>query len=304
MGVVLPVILSELLAPPDQSMSAFFGKLLASERSFQTQAIILVVQAIFWATVIPVIRENIIKPFVSKQPWKKHWTALQLRTGEKHLGIKLTNAEAFHFGCDFIAISAQHAVGGALCLPAALGFQTPLTVAMAMHGASCEGGWELQDLVTRLYKLAIQEESFDLFIFFGIHHVMGVGMTIPMNMYYGSDPCYHEFVCMLQFAAFIAIASLNYGYTLDIRTKDGLKKKKASVVVTWVVMAYSRCLRYIVVTAALMKTSYEDGRFGLFWFGVLAHSCMLIINFIFLSVSTKHLIKYMSMVHKPKTNTH
>ena len=41
-------------------------------------------------------------------------------------------------------------------------------------------------------------------------------MVVPMNIALGDDRAYHEFVFLLQGAAFIALATQGYGFTLSL----------------------------------------------------------------------------------------
>lgn len=64
-----------------------------------------------------------------------------------------------------------------------------------------------------------------------IHHAMGLCMVIPMNMYFNNNSHYHEFVFLLQFAAFFALGLSNYGYTLDITTVSGEVSDSPTVII-------------------------------------------------------------------------
>jgi len=46
-----------------------------------------------------------------------------------------------------------------LCLPSTLGLEGRVFTALACHGALCEAGWELQDIVTRVHLRLFQGEK-------------------------------------------------------------------------------------------------------------------------------------------------
>jgi hypothetical protein len=111
---------------------------------------------------------------------------------------------------------------------------------------------------------------------------MGLGMVIPMNILYGSNVFYHEFVFLLQGAAFVALLTQNYGYTLDVHTRIGLAQMRACVSATFATMLYSRLLRYVFIGYQLTSTFYADGHramlcgggFVLFTMGLL--NCLMV----------------------------
>lgn len=67
-------------------------------------------------------------------------------------------------------------------------------------------------------------------------------MIIPMNLHYGSNASYHEFVFLLQFAAFVAMLSSAVGSSLDVSTPAGLFQMRLSVTITLVVMTWRSVL--------------------------------------------------------------
>merc|ERR1712107_221888 len=132
-------------------------------------------------------------------------------------------------------------------------------------GALCEAGWELQDILTRASQRIFQGEKgknqnpFSLLAVLFVHHAMGLSMVIPMNLLYHDNKCYHEFVFLLQAAAFVAMMLQSYGYTLDVKTKKGLFTMKGTLIISWVVILYSRILRFGIVGYRLAETFSMDG---------------------------------------------
>merc|ERR1712232_434435 len=118
----------------------------------------------------------------------------------------------------FQAIIVQHLLGGLLCLPSLVSSAGAVFSSLACHGALCEAGWELQDIVTRVSQRLCQGEKGkrqnpgSLLAVLCVHHAMGLSMVIPMNLLYHDDKHYHEFVFLLQAAAFAAMMLQSYGY--------------------------------------------------------------------------------------------
>merc|ERR1712066_55792 len=110
---------------------------------------------------------------------------------------------------------------------------------------------------------------------------MGMGMVVPMNIVYRDNCHYHEFIFLLQGAAFVACMSQNYGYTLDIKTLSGLRQMKVCVTVTLLTMVYSRFLRYAFVGYKLISTFHADGRTMMLCGGGLVLGLMGLLNILF-----------------------
>lgn len=99
--------------------------------------------------------------------------------------IDFDTETAYEFACLFLAIMVQHGVGGLLCVPAlvpALGVPAHVATALACHGALCEAGWELQDILSRLFQVCCTKEGARnnptaLLVILGIHHTMGLSMA-------------------------------------------------------------------------------------------------------------------------------
>merc|ERR1712187_232119 len=119
-------------------------------------------------------------------------------------------------------------------------------------------------------------------------HAMGLSMVIPMNIFYHDNQYYHEFVFLLQAAAFAAMMLQSYGYTLNVQTEEGLSRMQLTVIVSWVVILYSRLLRFAFVGYRLTQTFYADGNHKIFVVSIVALSLMGLFNLgIFLDASAK-----------------
>jgi len=98
---------------------------------------------------------------------------------------------------------------------------------------------------------------------------MGLSMVIPMNLLYHDNKYYHEFVFLLQAAAFAAMILQSYGYTLNVNTKEGLFRMRGTIIISWVLILYSRILRFGVVGYHLAQTFYMDGNQKMLFVGSL-----------------------------------
>ena len=271
-----------------------------------TQLTLLMLNALMWYAWISFAPKYIFEPYVSAQAWKNHWTHRHERS-LKAMGIEFrSNQDVFVWACGFLAIACQHFVGGALCLPSVLGLGGhTATTALACHGAMCEVGWEVQDLFRSCQELLFEGEGGKaknparILVLKGFHHMLALSMVIPMNLYYRESEEYHEFVFLLQFAAAIAVACTNYGYTLDVNTAGGLAKMKGVVTVTWVVMVYSRVIRFAIVGWSLLGLLRED---RIMYFAGLGALCLMcIFNALITFDATAKLVKFIGMNHKEES---
>ena len=79
-----------------------------------------------------------------------------------------------------------------------------------------------------------------------------------MNIYYAENTYYAEMSMLLQLAAFIAFLCQQYGFTLNVGTQDGLNKMKISVSINFIIIIWSRVIRYAWLWQILMTTVWED----------------------------------------------
>lgn len=116
-----------------------------------------------------------------------------------------------------------------------------------------------------------------------------------MNLYYADNRDYHEFVFLLQVAAFVAMSLQSYGYTLNVKTKAGLFKMKVSIAVSWLTILYSRVVRFAIVGYRLANTFYVDGNLGMLYVGSFALILMALFNFMIFLDATQKLVKFAKM---------
>lgn len=282
--------------------------LIYADQTLETQFVLAAIWACLWFGLIKASAKFIFEPLVASMPWCEQWIRLNQKTFKTAYGVEFkTSKEMFEFGCLFLAIICQHAVGGALCIPSVLGWKGQVVNAMACHGALCEAGWELQDMIERIYQLIFggaagrAKNPTPLLVLLSVHHAMGLSMVIPMNIFYGSNPYYHEFVFLLQGAAFVALASQNYGFTLDVKTASGLKQMKMCVTITLLVTLWSRLLRYSFVGYTLICTYRADGNSVMLYMGSSVLALMGTLNALMVMDAIGKFSKFIKMKHTDDT---
>ena len=122
-------------------------------------------------------------------------------------------------------------------LPSAFGIGLPenFATALAGHAGLSEMGWEVQDVISRTYEIIFGGEigrklnPISLMLTIVAHHSAACTAVIPMNLYYPTNRWWHEGFCIVQFGSFVLLLLQQYGYTLDVDTRDGLKKMKIAI---------------------------------------------------------------------------
>ena len=162
-------------------------------------------------------------------------------------------------------ICLQHAVGGALCLPALLPAWFPnvshaAALSMVRWGALCEVAWEVTDTLKRVYQRCLpngaelQPNSL-LFLLF-CHHSLSTLLVVPTNVMYSEfgegdarpaaryKIAYAEMIFSMQAAAAIALVIQQYTQALDVKgSGSALTKMFFASVVSLVIMVYTRGVR-------------------------------------------------------------
>jgi len=246
-------------------MACSIDSFLYAEGTLETQFMLTCFWGVVWYLTLDLASKTIIQPWFGRVKWKQQLIDIQSAAMKKYYGIDMADEDVFILACDTVTILIQHGFGGLLCLPSVLGYQGSLVWALACHGGLSEAGWELQDVLVRVYQVCFGTEQQKrmnpkpLLLLLAFHHAMGLGMVIPMNMVYGSNVYYHEFVFLLQGAAFVAMVSMQYGYTLDVRKRSDLLRMRVCVSVSFAAMLWSRLLRYVFVGYKLLSSFYADG---------------------------------------------
>merc|ERR1711966_70990 len=102
----------------------FASDLLASAPKIHIQVLLLLLQAVFWHQFLDAACRW-FKKWSRALAMHKQWVALNTRSFAG-LGIRPNSfSEEETAACMLLAILCQHTIGGALCLPAVLGFAPP-----------------------------------------------------------------------------------------------------------------------------------------------------------------------------------
>jgi len=281
--------------------------LLLADSRLEIQLTLLAMWAILWYSLIKFGSEKLVRPYILAQPWKQQWTLLYQKMMKNTYMVDMDVDSTFEMCTELQCVCFQHMFGGMLCLPSALGLQGAVVSAMACHGALCEASWELQDLLAKLYQITLGGRAGKarnppaLLAMILLHHAMGLSMVLPMNMMYGLNPHYHEFVFLLQGAAATALLSQSYGFTLDVNTADGLMSMKGSVTFTMITILYTRLLRYVYLGYQLAMTFYADGNIKVMCGGIAMLILLGIVNILMCVDAVKKCMKFLSM--KPRSHT-
>ena len=274
--------------------------LLRSDASLSVQLTLIVLHALFWSTIIPVVGLKVVKPFLLKKPWLEQFISYNQRTLAKSFFIHLSRDATLNFICPFQVVMLQHTVGACLCLPALLGCDSSIAVPLACHGALCEAGYELGDVLTRVYAFitdktkARQVNPPSLLIIMMIHHTMGLSMVLPMNLWYPDLYWYHEATFLLQGAAAAALWLQSFGYTLDVKKRHELLQLRLALLTSWAIVCYSRGGRFIYVAFQIFSFFANSGAFAMCRGVLLSAGLMSIVNLLFISDLTSKLLKFFS----------
>jgi hypothetical protein len=245
-----------------------------------------------------------LKRVFRDKAWCKQWVSFHKEVAEKSFGVTLGSDEAYYeAACRTLGFAAQHLIGGFLCFPSAYGPPSELAFSLARHGALCEMGCEMQDLLVRGWQCTFEgaegraKNPARLLLFVCLHHSMGCSLVVPMNLYYPRNRSFHEFVFLLQGSAGVATLMRSYGFTLDTSTRDGLLGMQFSVVFVWLAFLWSRVLRFAHLSFVLVFMLLKDGRALLSASAVAVALAMGCYNFIgFLDV-TRKLLKFGLLKH-------
>ena len=277
----------------------FASDLLASAPKIHIQVLLLLLQAVFWHQFLDAACRW-FKKWSRALAMHKQWVALNTRSFAG-LGIRPNSfSEEETAACMLLAILCQHTIGGALCLPAVLGFAPPtLAHSLARHGALMEAGWELQDFARRAWMMRFDCDSSRRLnppgatAFIAIHHAMGQLMVVPMNLYYGSNSSYHELVFLLQSGAAFAGLVQQFGYTLNLTEARDLRQMQVCSSVTWLVWLWTRGVRFTAVGGTLLATLRADGARVMWGTGGVVLGLMGVFNLLVLIEASAKLRKYL-----------
>lgn len=288
------------------------GNVLFCAPILSVQLVLVGVQSLFWLLFIPWFSTSCVKPIIQRFPTREQFADLNQRMAKEGYGVVFSHDVCMENGCDTIAYCAQHLAGATLALSAVLlkffelpGMTPAVAFALLRHGALCEVGWEVSDLLLRFYQLAFQGATGKaknppvLVIAMAVHHIMGLLMVVPMNIFFPNNYWYSSLVFVLQSAAAVGLGAQQYGFLLDISSSSGLKRMKFCVTVSFFGMWLGRVFAYFFIIFNLLVDIHTMSR-QLFYLGCVSALFMSLINLAFAADATKKFIKYIGMVEVGK----
>ena len=160
-------------------------------------------------------------------------------------------------------IYLQHFVGGALCIPAVLGYTESWATSLACLGILSEMGWELSDItdifVTRSMAVDGKERIPNTLMYIMcVHHSMTLTLGLPLVLKYRELRELHLLTFNLQWAAAIAIGMNEYTKCLDLTKSRQLLTFRILNGIGFVIMAWMRGLHWLFLCGRLMTIFYND----------------------------------------------
>ncbi len=271
--------------------------LLFAKSDASTLLTIVLIHATGWFFFIPLVAKNLIKPWFDKQKFRDQWLDFNIQSA-KTLGIDIPDKEAAYITLlEIFPILFQHGIGGSLCLPSILNWSwvsPEAKTALAVHGALCEVGWELQDLIYRYYKYnygtteqkASQPPA--VLFFITLHHCLGLSMVLPMTMIARDSKLFHEGVLLLEGAAFVSLLLQQYGYCLDVKSAQGALQMALIVTVNFTCIMYTRLVRFCPLALEILYEIIKLESYAIFLVALMGASTMGYFNsFLVKDVSLK-----------------
>ena len=179
-------------------------------------------------------------------------------------------------------IYIQHFVGGALCIPAVLGYSdSSWASSLACLGILSEMGWELSDVadifMTRSTVDGKEKMPNTMVFILMIHHSMTLTLGLPLVLKYRELRELHLMAFNLQWAAAIAISMNEYTKCLDLTKPRQLVSFRILNGIGFVIMAWMRGFQWIYLSAQLMTILYNHEEWTMLFVGMIV--CVLITGF-------------------------
>ena len=283
--------------------------LMAAPRA-EVQIILALIHTCVWYFLINEIFVPIGILIFSNLKTKKRFLHFNRQTMKKAIGWDIGDDE----NEQMLAIARidaammQHLVGAILSFPSGFGFSSMLPAgvasAMACQANLCELGWEISDTLLRIYEIIFGGEKGrrmnppSLMMTLMAHHTAAFLVAIPMNIHYPNNSLFHEGVCIVEFGIFVVFMCQQYGFTLDINTREGLTKMKISCTIVFVTVVWSRVIRYAYVWTSTLILAYEDGN----WFVLKCMAAptifLTLFNLVVLKDATQKFLKFAFMDSK------
>eukprot|EP00668_Euglena_longa_P000501 GGOE01000624.1.p1 GENE.GGOE01000624.1~~GGOE01000624.1.p1 ORF type:complete len:325 (-),score=69.88 GGOE01000624.1:200-1174(-) len=235
----------------------------------------------------------------SGKPWMTHVMA-NGRKRLKGMGVPPSDAAALRLWVELWGVALQHGVGALLCLPALTGgwgLPPGVPAVLARHAAVCECGWEVGDLVVRLHRKWFtpggwEEQPSGLIGVVLLHHAMGFGLTIPMNIFFSESKLYFEMVAVLQGSSLFIILITQWGQMLDVSQPAQLEQMFWSSLILVLGLLAVRFAYYGWLSLQLLVAADEMGNPELYSAGVVAAFSLGLANAVYTLDAAKRLVKF------------
>lgn len=274
--------------------------ILRSETTLQVQVAEALVLAVLVKAVM-MLTTKVVKIVSAGKPYIPRVIELTQRQMKTMLQVDIDEELALHFWEITWGIGVQHMLGGALCVPLITGrfcsYETALV--LARHGALCEVGWEIGDIVERAWQVLFGGEygkkmnPLPLLALLACHHAMSMCLVIPMNVNFHDLIPYFELVFLLEGAAAVALIAQQYSYTLNVDSLFDLRQMFWMTLANFSNMVFCRMIYYWYVVYKILVAFWAANSMGFFYAGfVVAILLMPVIGFLFCADGVKKLMKF------------
>mmetsp|Transcript_913 Transcript_913/g.1312 ORF Transcript_913/g.1312 Transcript_913/m.1312 type:complete len:349 (-) Transcript_913:98-1144(-) len=252
--------------------------------SSQDLMILVSTIAVMWAAIFSVLHRY-LHPYAMRQQWLTDAMGREYdRVGLsmcKALRVKWTRQRYTEIMLNdwpkMQGIYLQHFIGGALCLPAVLGYTDSWAANLACLGVLSEMGWEMSDMadivITRSTAIDGKERVPDtLVMIMSIHHSMTLTLGLPLVMKYRQLRTLHLLTFNLQWAAALAISANEYCKTLDLKNQKQLWTFRIVNGICFGIMAWMRGIYWLFLCGKLHMRLYEDEEYTMMCVGVVIYT--------------------------------
>ncbi|GAB5356313.1 hypothetical protein AAMO2058_000280100 [Amorphochlora amoebiformis] len=269
------------------------------------QIIVAIITAGIWKIVLTYLEQKFLS-YICEKPWFKATIKRDMKRVKEAIGVHVDfDSQKYNFA-NFTMVAVQHSIGGLICIPAVMGITgNGLGSCLVRLSALSEVGWEVADTITRVYVRVTHPKGRMLqpdgvLLFFGFHHVMGMSMVIPMNLYYSHNFSYWMLVFVMQGVSGIALMMAQYTQTLDVSKPDELLQMQVLSIVMGIFISYCRVYLFLTYCWKLLVSFYMDSTVTFIIGGIFSSVLMSVVNLIFVVDAYRRIMKFITFSLKPK----
>jgi len=232
---------------------------------------IAIFMAFFWG-VFFAIANPIIAFIVREKQWLRTSSDREYELNRevyKALGLNFESKdEYFEFNRGFWPnmqlIIFQHIIGGSLCLPSVLGLLDDSTSSsLACLGIMSEIGWEIQDIITMVYKryflphgeILVPKALFTINL---LHHSLATVLGVPLILRYRNLKVMHWICLDLQAAGALGLGVSEYTKLLDVTIPSQLLQFQVLTFLTLVLLIWTRIFHWFYLMGNFMILWYDE----------------------------------------------